>query len=87
MLEKTLESPLDCKGLSGVFSTTHSLKATIFRCSAFFMVQLSHHYMAGFDYTKKPVALTIHTFVGKLMSLLFNTLSKFVIACGCTYCH
>ena len=52
----------------------HSSKASILRCSAFFMVQLSHPYMT----TGKT--LTIWTFVGKVMSLLFNTLSRFVIA-------
>ena len=45
-------------------------------CSAFFMVQLSHWYMT----TGKTIALTIQTFVGKVMSLLFNMLSRFVIA-------
>ena len=45
-------------------------------CSAFFMVQLIHAYMT----TGKTVALTIWTFVGKVISLLFNTLSSFVIA-------
>ena len=54
----------------------HSLKASILWCSAFFMVQLSHPYMS----TGKNISLTIWTFVGKLMSLLFNTLSRFVIA-------
>ena len=54
----------------------HSLKASILRHSAFFMVQLSHLYMT----TAKTIALTRWTFVGKLMSLLFNTLSGFVIA-------
>ena len=49
----------------------HSSKA-----SAFFMVQLSHSYMA----TEKTIALTRWTFVGKVMSLLFNTLSRQVIA-------
>ena len=53
----------------------HSTKASIFQCSAFFMVQLSHPYMT----TGKNIALTIQTFVGKMMSLLFNTLSRFVI--------
>ena len=48
----------------------HSSEASIFWCSAFFMVQLSHLYMT----TGKMVALTIQTFVGKVMSLLFNTL-------------
>ena len=49
----------------------HSLKASILRCSAFFMVQLSHAHMT----TRKAIALTILTFVGKVMPLLFNTLS------------
>ena len=53
----------------------HSLKASIFQCSAFFMVQLSHLSMT----TGKTIALTIWTFVDKVMSLLFNMLSKFVI--------
>ena len=52
----------------------HSSKASILQCSAFFMVQLSHVYMT----TGKPIALTIRTFVGKVMSLLFNKLSRFV---------
>ena len=54
----------------------HSSKATILRCSAFFIVQLSHPYMT----TGKIVALTRWTFVGKVMSLLFNMLSRLVIA-------
>ena len=54
----------------------HSLKASILQHSAFFMVQLSHLYMA----TGKTIALTIWTFVGKVISLLFNTLSRFVRA-------
>ena len=54
----------------------HSSKASIFLHSAFFMVQLSHLYMT----TGKTIALTIWTFVGKVMSLLFNMLSRFVIA-------
>ena len=54
----------------------HSLKASTLRCSAFFKVQLSHPYMT----TGKTTALTIQTFVCKTMSLLFNTLSRFVIA-------
>ena len=54
----------------------HSSKASILRCSAFFMVQLSHLYMT----TGKPIALTRWTFVSKVMSLLFNTLFRFVIA-------
>ena len=53
----------------------HSSKASILWCSAFFIVQLSHPYMT----TGKTIALTRQTFVGKVMSLLFNMLSKFVI--------
>ena len=54
----------------------HSSKASILWCSAFFMVQLSHAYMT----TGKTIALTRWTFVGKVMSLLFNMLSRLVIA-------
>ena len=54
----------------------HSSKASIFWHSAFFMVQLSHPYMT----TGKTIALSIWTFVCKVMSLLFNALSRFVIA-------
>ena len=54
----------------------HSSKASIFWCSAFFMVQLSHPYMT----TRKTIALTRWNFVGKVMSLLFSMLSKLVIA-------
>ena len=54
----------------------HSLKASVLRCSAFFIVQLTHPYMA----TGKTIALTRWTFVGKVMSLLFNMLSRLVIA-------
>ena len=54
----------------------HSSKASILRRSAFFIVQLSHQYKT----TGKTVALTRQTFVGKVMSLLFNTLSGLVIA-------
>ena len=50
----------------------HSLKASIFQCSAFFIVQLSHPYMT----TGKTIALTRQTFVVKVMSLLFNLLSR-----------
>ena len=53
----------------------HSSKASIFRCSAFFTVQLSHPYMT----TGKTIALTRRTLVGKVMSLLFNMLSRLVI--------
>ena len=54
----------------------HRSKASILWHSAFFMVQLSHPYMT----TGKTIALTRQTFVGKVMSLLFNMLSRFVIA-------
>ena len=54
----------------------HSSKASILRCSAFFMIQLSHPYMT----TGKTIALTRWTFVRKIMSLLFNMLSRLVIA-------
>ena len=53
----------------------HSSKASILRCSAFFIVQLSHLYVT----TRKPIALTIQTFVGKVMCLLFKMLSRLVI--------
>ena len=53
----------------------HTLKASILRCSAFFKVQLLHPYMS----TGKTTALTTRTFVGKVMSLLFNMLSRLVI--------
>uniref|UniRef100_A0AC11E228 Uncharacterized protein n=1 Tax=Ovis aries TaxID=9940 RepID=A0AC11E228_SHEEP len=53
----------------------HSSKASVLRCSAFFTVQLSHPYMT----TGKTIALTRWTFVGKVMSLLFNMLSRLVI--------
>ena len=68
----------------------HNSKALILRCSAFFIVQLSHPYMI----TGKTIAMTRWTFFGKEMSLLFNMLSRLVIAflprskhlvtsCGC----
>ena len=53
----------------------HSSKASILLCSAFFIVQLSHQYMT----TGKTIALTRWTFVDKVMSLLFNMLSRWVI--------
>ena len=53
----------------------HSSKASILQCSAFFIVQLSHPYMT----TGKTIALTGWTFVDKVMSLLFNMLSRLVI--------
>ena len=54
----------------------HSSKASILWLSAFFMVQLSHSYMT----TRKIIALTMRTFVSKVISLLFNMLSKLVVA-------
>ena len=54
----------------------HSSKASILQCSAIFMVQLSYPYMT----TRKNIALTRWTFVGKVMSLLFNMLSRLVVA-------
>ena len=54
----------------------HSSKASILQCSAFFIVQLSHPYIT----TVKTIALTRWTFVDKVMSLLFNMLSRLVIA-------
>ena len=56
-------------------SPTALLKASILQRSAFFTVQLSHPYMT----TGNTIALTRHTFVGKVMSLLLNILSRFVI--------
>ena len=53
----------------------HSSKASILQCTAFFIVQLSHTYMT----TGKTIALTRQTFVDKVMSLLFNMLSRLVI--------
>ena len=53
----------------------HSSKAPILQCSAFFIVQLSHPHMT----TRKPMALTRWNFVGKIISLLFNMLSRLVI--------
>ena len=54
----------------------HSMKASVRQSSAFFVIQSSYPYMT----TRKTIALTIYTFVGKVMSLLFKMLSKFVIA-------
>ena len=58
------------------FFQHHSLKVSIVWCSAFFMVQLIYPYMT----TGKSIALTIQIFVGTVMTLLFNTLSRFAIA-------
>ena len=66
---------LQSKGLKSLLQH-HSSKASILQCSAFFMIQLSHPFMT----IAKTIALTIQTFVGKVMSLLFNMLSRFVKA-------
>ena len=66
---------LDLLAVQGILKSLlqHNAKASILRCSTFFTVQLSHPYMT----TGKTVALTRRTFVGKVMSLLFNMLSRF----------
>ena len=69
---------LDLLAVQGILKCLlqhHSLKASVLQCSAFLMVQLSHPYMT----TGKTMPLTIGTFVGKVMSLLFNRLSRLVI--------
>ena len=63
------------KGLLKSLLQHHSSKASVLQCSAFFIVQLSHPYMT----TRKTKALTRWTFVGKVMYLLFNMLSRLVI--------
>ena len=68
---------LQPKGLSRVFSSTTLQKHQFL--GAFFMVQFSHPYMTTGKNKNKNIALTIWTFVGKVMSLLFNTLTRFVI--------
>ena len=70
---------LDLLAIQGTFKSLlqhHSSKASILQCSAFFIVQLSHPYIT----TGKSIALTRRTFVGKEMSLLFNMLSRLVMA-------
>ena len=66
---------LQFKGLKSLFQH-HNSKASILQCSAFFIVQLSHPYMA----TGKTIALTLHNFFGKVVCLLFNMLPRFVTA-------
>ena len=70
--------PIGLTGLKTLKSLLyrHSSKASFLGCSAFFMVQFSHTYMT----TGKTMALTIWAFIGKVMSLLLYTLSRFVIA-------
>ena len=68
---------LDLLAVQGTLNTLlqyHSSKVSILQCSAFFTVQLSHPYVT----TGKTIALTRRTFVGKVMSLLFNTLSRLI---------
>ena len=73
---------IDCFGLLAIWGSLksllqhHSLKTSIPQCSVFFMIQLSYPYMT----TAKTIALIMQTFVGKVMFLLFDILSKFVIA-------
>ena len=69
---------LDLLAVQGILKSLlqhHSSKASILSCSAFFIVQLSHPYMT----TGKTIALTRWTFVGKIMPLFFNMLSRLVI--------
>ena len=69
---------VDLLAVQGILNSLlqhHNSKASILWCSAFFIVQLSHPYMTG----GKTIALTRWTFVGKVMSLLFNMLSRLVI--------
>ena len=67
---------LDPLAVQGTFKSLqhHSSKASVLQCSAFFIIQLSHLYM-----TTGTTALTRQTFVGKVMSLLFNMLSMLVV--------
>ena len=67
---------LAVQGTLKSFLQNHSSKASVLRCSAFFIVQLSHPYMT----TGKNIALTRWTLVSKVMSVLFNMLSSFAIA-------
>ena len=69
---------LDLLAVQGTFKSLlqhHSSKASILQCSPFFIVQLSHPYMT----TRKTIALTRLTYLGKVMSLLFNMLSRLVV--------
>ena len=70
---------MDLLAVQGILKSLlqhHSSEASVLQWSAFFMVQLSHPYMT----TGKTIALTRQIFVGKVMSLLFNTLSRLVTA-------
>ena len=69
----------DLLAIQGTFNSLlqhHSLKASVLRHLAFFMVQLLHPYTT----TEKIITLSIHTFLGKVMSLLFNMLLRFIVA-------
>ena len=69
----------DLRGVQGTVKSLlqhHDSKASVLQCSAFSMVQFSHPHIT----TGKLITLTIQTFVGKVMSLLFNMLSRFIIA-------
>ena len=68
---------LDLLAVQGTLKSLqhHSSKASVLQCSCFFMVQLSHPYIT----TEKAAALTLRTFVGKVLSLLFNMLSTFSV--------
>ena len=72
---------IDCFDFLALQGTLKSIlqhhKSSVLWCSAFFMVQLSHPYMT----TGKTIALTRQTFIGKIMSLFFNTLSQFLTCC------
>ena len=77
---------LDLHSVQGTlkrFLQHHSSKASILQCSAFFIVQLSYPYMI----TGKTIALTRQTFIGKVMSLLFNMLSRLAFPRSRAYIH
>ena len=76
LLDRLVRSPCSPRDSQESSPTPHSSKASILQRSAFFTVQLSHPYMT----IGKTIALTIQTFAGKVMSLLFNMLSRLVIA-------
>ena len=67
---------LSVQGTLKCFLQHHTMKASVCQCSAFFVIQLSHPYRT----IGKTVALTVWTFVGKVMFLLFHTRSRFLIA-------
>ena len=78
VLPMNIQDWLDLLEVQGILKSLlqhHSSKASILRCSAFFTVQLPYPYMT----TGKTIALTRRTFVGKVMSLLFNMLSRLII--------